>query len=93
VNRSSLSAPEVHYYQQLRHERNLAAAERAIRAMKRQGPTLLMQYAGGRRSWSLSDGRSIPAAVATLIINNASVMPAGDGLFSDLPAQTWRITE
>ncbi len=33
----------------------------------------------------------IPAAVATIIINNQSVGPANDGLFPDLLAQTWRM--
>ena len=40
---------------------------------------------------SLSDGRTIPADVAILIIANVSVEPANDGLFPNLLAQTWRM--
>ena len=57
----------------------------------RRGTTLHLQHLSGRRNWSLSDGQTIPAAVAILIIANVSVEPANDGLFPNLLAQTWRM--
>ena len=60
------------------------------RAAIRRGPTLHLQHIGGRRR--LSNGQTIHAAVANVVISNASVEPASnDALFPDLLAQTWRM--
>ena len=78
------------HWQQVQLERNLRAANHALAAMRR-GQTLHLQHIGGRRRCSLSNGESVPAAVANIIINNTDVAPANDGLFPDLLAQTWRM--
>ena len=51
-------------FQQLRRDRNVAAANRAIAAMRR-GETLCLQYQAGRPLWRLSGGQAVPSAVAT----------------------------
>jgi hypothetical protein len=63
---------------------------RALAGMRR-GLTLHLQHIGGPRHRRLSNGRTIHAAVAAIIIINKSVEPANDGLFPDLLAQTWRM--
>ena len=56
----------------------------------REGQTLHLQHRDGRPLWSLSDGRSVTADVAAILIRHALVVPADDALFPDLPGQTWR---
>jgi hypothetical protein len=75
-----------------RRMRSNAEARRAIDAM-RNGQTLRLEYIAGERRWYLSGGKSVPAAVAAIVIDSVSVVPAGDGSFQDLPGQVWGIAE
>ena len=58
-------------FQQLRHDHNVAAANRAIAAMRR-GETLCLQYQAGRRLWRLSGGQAVPERRRHLITSNVS---------------------
>jgi len=49
------------------------------------GQSLHLQHRDGRPLWSLSDGRSVTADVAALVIRDARVVPADAAHFSDLP--------
>ena len=62
----------------------------ALAAMS-EGQTLHLQHHEGRPRWSLSNGQSVAPEVAAHITTNASVAPAGDALFADMPGQYWRI--
>jgi hypothetical protein len=35
------------------------------------------------------NGRSVSADVAAILTSNVSIVPVGDALFADMPAQTW----
>jgi hypothetical protein len=71
--------------------RRSAGINTALAAMRR-GESLHLEYrGGGRPCWSLSNGRTVSAEVASILINSASVVPAGDALFSDLPGQSWKL--
>jgi hypothetical protein len=69
------------YFQQRRLEFDLAAANRMLAAMRKGR--------AGRPSWCLSDGRSVSAEVAAILVNHALVVPAGGALFSGMPGQVW----
>jgi hypothetical protein len=44
--------------------------------------------------WELSpSGKTVPAEVAAVVIADPDVVSAGDGLFADGPAQTWRMVD
>jgi len=53
-----------------RSSRRLARVNMALAAMRR-GQFLQLQYQAGRPLWSLSDGRSVSAEVAEILIKNA----------------------
>jgi hypothetical protein len=42
-------------------------------------------------TWSLSNGRAVPPAVAELVVAHADVTPVGDALFRNVPSQTYRL--
>jgi hypothetical protein len=45
-------------------------------------------------TWQLSpSGEPVPDEVAKVVIADPDVVSAGDGLFADGPAQTWRLVE
>jgi hypothetical protein len=77
-----------------RADRKRAGVAHFLAEMKR-GASLHLKYAnGGRALWSLSNGQFVPADVAALLINDASVVSVGDALFPDtMPSQTWRIIQ
>ena len=65
---------------------------RTLAAMHR-GLAIHLQHIGGRRHRRLSNGQTIHAAVAAIIIINNKIrrsQPA-TALFSNLLAQTWRM--
>ena len=72
-----------------RLDRRGHAAERVIAAMK-GGAALLLHYEGGRAMWRLSGGRVVPAEIAAIVIIHAAVISVGDGLFQNVPGQSWR---
>ena len=75
--------------QRRRTSRLAKRIDQALGAM-RAGQSLHLQHRNGNALWSLSDGRSVTADVAALVISHARVEPADAALFSDLPGQTWR---
>lgn len=77
------------FFQERRTEFALAAANRALSAM-RKGALLRLEYRNGRPSWSLSGGKTVSVEVANILIHHALVVPAGDALFPGHPGQTWR---
>ena len=72
-----------------RTSRLVARLDQALAAMS-HGQSLHLQHHGGRPLWSLSDGRSVTAYVAALVIRHAVVVPADTALSSGLPGQEWR---
>ena len=74
---------------QLRHRSCMINRINQALAAMRAGQTLHLQYREGRPLWSLSNGQRVTAEVAALLTSNANVVPAGDALFPDQPAQTW----
>ena len=77
------TAPELHRSTR-RLDRNVAAADRALTAM-REGRSLHLQYQAGFPIWSLSGGRDVSADIAAILTSNASVAPVGDALFASIP--------
>ena len=75
-------------FQRLAVERKRRLVERTIDAM-RAGAVLHLTYGRERSWWSLSGGSPVPTDVALAVINHPSVI-SDDGLFGDLPGQTWR---
>ena len=49
--------------------------------MRTRGVRLHLQYRSGKPSWSLGDGKTVPAEVAEIITKHALVKPAGGALF------------
>jgi hypothetical protein len=74
-----------------RLDRRLSNLDHALAAMRR-GEELHLQYENGRPSWSLGSGRNVAAHIAALLMNNPSIVPAGDSLFPGSLSQTWRYT-
>ena len=77
-------------FQQLSHDRNVAAANRAIAAMRR-GETLRLQYQAGRPHWRLSRWPGSSQRRRRLINSNVSVVPVDNALFAEMPGQSWRL--
>jgi hypothetical protein len=77
------TAPELHRSTR-RLDRNVAAADRALTAI-REGRSLHLQYQAGFPIWSLSGGRAVSADIAAILTSNASVAPVGDALFASIP--------
>ena len=75
-----------------RLDRQALAVERALNAMQ-QGVTLHLQHEPNRPRWLLSNGWLVPGDTAVILINHPCVVAAGDALFPDTPAQTWRFVE
>ena len=71
-----------------RTSRKVDRVNRALAAMA-NGRSLHLQHRDGRPLWSLSDGRSVTADVAALVIRHACIVPADAALFSCLPGQSW----
>ena len=69
------------------HPSQLRNHQEALAAM-RKGDFLHLQYQAGQLPWSLSGDQSVPAVAAAILTSNASVVPAGDALFADMPGQT-----
>ena len=76
-------------FQQLRRDRNVAAANRAIAAMRR-GETLCLQYQARRPLWRLSGARPFPAPSPPHHQQCVRV-PVDDALFAEMPGQSWRL--
>jgi hypothetical protein len=83
---------DAQYFRRLNRMRDQRSALKVFEKMRR-GVTLHLQHSNGRDLWSLSDGKFVSAAVARLVIANAFVVPAGDGLFEGVPGQSWRMCE
>jgi hypothetical protein len=76
---------------QMRRTARLATRfEQALAAMHDRGATLHLQFSSGSPLWSLSDGSSVTAEVAALLLNSVGIEPVGCALFPGMPAQTWR---
>jgi hypothetical protein len=73
-----------------RLDRRLANVDQVLTAMKR-GASLHLEFENGRTRWFLSSGRTVPASIAEIVANHASVHAVGDALFANVPSQTWRI--
>jgi hypothetical protein len=59
----------------------------------RGGATLLRSFERPGTRWWLSDGRDVGAEVAEQAILHPDIAPAGDGLFPNGPAQTYRASQ
>jgi hypothetical protein len=56
----------------------------------RRGATLHLSYGRACEWWGLSNGWSVPADVAAILIARPDVQAVGDTLFSNTRSQTWR---
>jgi hypothetical protein len=81
------------YFWERSAEFNQAAATRTINQMRIRGGRLHLQYRSGKSSWSLGDGKTVPAEVAEIIIKHALVKPAGGALFDGMPGQLWEYVQ
>ena len=70
-----------------------AQAHAVIARMYSEGQALRLNRGLGP-TWQLSpSGKQVDAGVAAVVIADPDVVSAGDGLFADGPAQTWRLVE
>lgn len=72
-----------------RQRQAVAGALGALRA----GATLHLQHGVNRPWWILSTGQLVSEDVAAILIARPEIQAVGDGLFHDLPGQTWRYVE
>ena len=77
------------YFRERNIEFNEAAATRTINQMRTRGVRLHLQYRADKPSWSLGDGKTVPAEIAEIITKHALVKPAGGALFDGMPGQLW----
>jgi hypothetical protein len=72
-----------------------AQAQAVIARMYSEGQALRLTFNRGLGpTWQLSpSGKQVDARVAAVVIADPDVVSAGDGLFADGPAQTWRLVE
>ena len=75
-----------------RLDRHRVGVAKVLAEMKR-GASLYLQHTNGRALWSLSTGVFLTAEVAALVIARPEVVAVGDGLFRNIPGQTWRYAE
>jgi hypothetical protein len=61
-----------------------------VLAQMRRGAVLRACFVRGKRIWSLSPGREVPADVAALVIAHPKVCGVGDALFDHKLSQTFR---
>ena len=81
-----MSAPQTaNRATQLRRASRKVDRVNQVLAAMANGQSLHLQHRDGRPLWSLSDGRSVTADVAALVIRDARVVPADAAHFSDLP--------
>ena len=78
--------------QRRRVERLRAGAARVRTAMM-GGATLYLQHERGRVLWLLSTGTPVPDDVARVVVTFPDIVGCGDGLFSNVPGQSWRYAE
>jgi hypothetical protein len=77
-----------------RLDRLLKNADAALRAMRDRGLTLHLHLdAQHRPLWTLSDGTTITADTAALVIKNVHIAHVGTSLFRDVPGQSYRYSE
>jgi hypothetical protein len=81
------------FYREHNAEFNQAAAIRIINQMRTCGVGLHLQYRSGKPSWSLSNGKTVPAEVAEIITQHALVKPADGALFDGMPGQLWEYVQ
>src|SRR5262249_623537 len=71
-------------------DRRRRAADRVIVAMRDENLTLHCSYEPAGAHWWLGDGRPVQREIAELVTVNADITSVGDGLFSNMPSQTYR---
>jgi hypothetical protein len=87
------TSPQVARASRMRRTARLTARfGQVLAAMRDEGKTLHLQFSDGGPLWSLSDGSSVTADVAALILNHACIEPTSHVLFPGVPAQTWSFT-
>jgi hypothetical protein len=75
-----------------RLDRINAAIADVIDAM-RDGAALHFDQSAACPHWWLSNGTTVRAPVARVVIERRDVVPVGDVLFDDFTAQTWRYAD
>jgi hypothetical protein len=78
--------------QRRRVDRRGSGAARVRTAMIR-GATLYLHHERGRPLWLLSTGASVPDDVARAVVTFPDIVSCGDGLFCNVPGQSWRYVE
>jgi|SRR5215471_11662183 hypothetical protein len=79
----------------LQHQNNLIdrrrrAADRVIVAMRDENLALHCNHEKSGTHWWLSDGRPVQPEIAKLVTVNADIVSVDDGLFRNMPGQTYR---
>jgi hypothetical protein len=71
-------------------DRRRRAADRVIAAMRGENLSLHCSYEPAGAHWSLSDGRPVQRGIAELVTVATDIVSVGDGLFRNMPSQTYR---
>ena len=74
---------------QMRRTARLTARFDSALAALRAGKSLHLQFGDSGPLWTLSDGSTVTAEVASLLLNHACIEPTSHVLFPGMPAQTW----
>ena len=81
------------FFRERSAEFNQAAATRTINQMRTCSLRLHLKYRSGKPSWSLGNGKTVPAEVAEIITKHALVKPADGALFDGMPGQLWEYVQ
>jgi hypothetical protein len=71
-------------------DRRRRAADRVIAAMRDENLSLHCSHEKSGTHWWLGDGRPVQREIAEMVTVNADITSVGDGLFRNLPGQTYR---
>jgi len=71
-------------------DRRRRAADRVIVAMRDESLVLICSHEKSGTRWWLSDGRPVQPEIAKLVAIDANIISVGDGLFRNVPGQTYR---
>jgi hypothetical protein len=71
-------------------DRRRRAADRVIVAMRDESLALHCSHEKSGTRWWLSDGRPVQPEIAKLVTIDANITSVGDGLFRNMPSQTYR---
>jgi hypothetical protein len=90
LNRPSIPTVTILKHQHSLLDRHRLVADRVIAAMRDEGLALHCSHEKFGTRWWLGDGRPVQREIAKLVTINADISSVGDGLFRNVPGQTYR---